>query len=163
MEYEGQLTIEDALQGHRIYSRKKLVWWIYILRWFAIGVVVGLTLVFSKVRMQPLLIVGYIIFVVGIIARHFIVSSETKKRISKQDMLFLPFHSRIDDSGFETHYGKDTNYRNWNEFTGWYEADKYFVLTENVGYRIIPKRVLKNIDQLSELRLVLQKHLGNAG
>jgi len=158
VEYQGQLTLEDVLNGHRIYSHKRLVWWIHTLRWFGIGAAVGLTLALSEKPLPPLLIICYIILVLGIIARYFIVSRETKKHFAKQQILFLPFRSRIDDSGFETHYGKDSIYRDWSQFTGWIESEKYFVLKQSVGFCVVPKRVLSNADQVAQFRGLL-KHI----
>lgn len=161
MEFQGQHTLEDVLICQRLHNRKMVSWWIHTLRWFAIGAIVGLTLALSRVK-SPTLIIGCLVFVVSIVAYYFTMSSQTRRRIARQHLLFLPFRSRIDESGFETHFGKDTNHCSWNEFTGWLENGQYFVLIENVGFRVIPKQVFDNTDQVTQLRTILQKNLGNA-
>ena len=82
--------------------------------------------------------------------------------LSKNTTMYLPFTSRIDESGFETRNDKDVNKRKWSDFSGWLENDSYFILLENVGFRVIPKRILSNKNQVDNLRSLFKQYIGNA-
>ena len=50
----------------------------------------------------------------------------------------------------------------WSDFTGWLENEKYFVLLESIGFRVIPKRIIIRSEQVAELKNLFQRFLGNA-
>ena len=75
----------------------------------------------------------------------------------------LPFHSRLDATGFETASDSDVSRRTWSELRKWRENPDYILLYESTDcFRIIPKRLLGAPGQLEEARRVLEQHLGPA-
>jgi hypothetical protein len=75
--------------------------------------------------------------------------------------LYLPFHTRIDEKGFETRTELDQQQRRWADFKRWCEDGHYFVLVESEStVRVIPKLLLGNAERIAELRELLQRHLG---
>jgi hypothetical protein len=77
--------------------------------------------------------------------------------------LYAPFHTRIDEDGFETCTELHQQQRRWADFTRWCEDGHYFVLVESEStVRVIPNLLLGSTERIAELRELLQRHLGAA-
>ena len=161
MEYSGQLTKEDLLNGFRMFDWQRKHLMMLGLQLSALAVAAVLTLLFSDISRSTILaFCGAIAFLY--LFRHLLHRVRVDTIVTKQSTLYLPFSSSIDDEGFATKSEKESSIRQWADFVGWLENEKYFVLMESVGFRVIPKRVLDRSEQVNELRALLQKHIGNA-
>jgi hypothetical protein len=77
-----------------------------------------------------------------------------------QTLLYRPFSSRIDDTGFATVTDRDRQDRHWSDFSDWFEVDDYFVLIEAGSIvRIIPKRFLQ--EQIEEARTIFMQRISS--
>jgi len=161
MEYTGQLTREDMVNGYRLFNwqKKKII--LLIAKLLIIGLAAICMLLFSNLSQS------FVLIFCGVIAflnffRYLTYKWQIDTLLLKQGTLYLPFSSRIDENGFETKNEKDINVRKWSDFTGWLENEKYFVLLESVGFRVIPKRIITRSEQVAELKNLFQRLLGNA-
>jgi len=161
MEFSGQLTKEDMLNGFRLFDWQKRNLIMLAMQLSAIIVAAILTLIFSNIPDATIYIFcGAIAFLY--LYRYLLHRAAVDTILVKQDTLYLPFCSRIDEVGFSTKSEKESSIRHWPDFVGWLENDRYFILIERTGFRVIPKRILNRSEQVSELRILLQKNIGNA-
>jgi len=161
MEFSGQLTKEDMVNGFRLFDWQKRNLIMLILQLSAIVIATILTLIFSNLpRTTIFIFCGAIAFLY--LYRHLLHRARVDTILAKQDTLYLPFSSRIDEEGFATKSEKESSIRKWSDFVGWLEDGRYFVLMESVGFRVIPKRIIDQNELVNELRTLLQKHIGKA-
>jgi hypothetical protein len=161
LEYDGQLTVDEAERGMRLHIQRKRTWrWMFV-GWFV--VILGSSVLTRRgpilARATPAVVVAVInLGLVFVMLRW-----QIRRSVADQRALYVPFHSRIDDQGFETRTELDRQRRRWSDFRRWYEDERLFVLVESeAGVRIIPKRVLREEGQIAELRHYLRRHLGDA-
>jgi hypothetical protein len=161
MEFSGQLTKEDMVNGFRMFDWQKRNLIMLTLQLSAIVIATVLTLIFSNLSRTTIFIFcGAIAFLY--LYRHLLHRARVDTILVKQDTLYLPFSSRIDEEGFSTKSEKESSIRHWSDFIGWLENERYFILIERVGFRVIPKRIINRSEQVVELKTLLQKYIGNA-
>ncbi|MGD1046654.1 MAG: YcxB family protein [Bacteroidota bacterium] len=161
MEFSGQLTKEDMVNGFRLFDWQKRNLIMLAMQLSVIIIAAILTLIFSNIpRTTIYLFCGAIAFLY--LYRHLSHRASVDTILAKQDTLYLPFSSRIDEVGFSTNSEKESSIRHWPDFVGWLENERYFILIERIGFRVIPKRIIDRSEQTNELRNLLQKHIGNA-
>jgi hypothetical protein len=159
MEYTGQLTVDDAVRGFRLHRRRQPGW-----RWWLLApgllLLAGLAELESRHFGLALAPAVLIVVVLAMTLVQVIVPWQLRGR-SPSRPLYLPFHTRIDEKGFETRTELDQQQRRWADFKRWCEDGHYFVLVESEStVRVIPKLLLGNAERIAELRELLQRHLG---
>lgn len=162
MEYAGQLTVDEATRGLLLHLSRRRIWRRTFIPWFLV-VLVASFLLQSRASLLSQLLPAAIFAAVGFVLVRVAWPRQVRRSAIDQRMLFQPFQSRVDDEGFETRTEFDHQRRRWSDFTLWYEDAVLFVVAESsIGVRVIPKRVLGGEDQVTELRTILQRHLGQA-
>jgi hypothetical protein len=160
MEYEGQHTEHDHVRAYFLHSRRG-----FQKRALIVGIICAVALVLHLQSARPnhwvtgliLLAAGY-----GFWYRYMYIPRWLRRTFNLNRELTKPFHTLVDEEGFETWHGRDQQKRSWADFRAWREDREYILLYEGDDrvYRTVPKRVFASNDDLEAFRELLKRRIG---
>ena len=165
LKYAGQLTPQDLIDAYVIHQRGRSHW-LYPLVILYAGLALWLYLEprISTPRKVPIYLLLLLWPVLTLVHRYIILPWRAKRLFVISPTLGLPFETELDEAGFRTTNGKDTNTRAWSDFLGWRDSGTHLLLYESKAvYRVVPTRVFDGATGLAAARQLFTNRIGPAG
>ncbi len=162
IEYQGELHVEDFLNGYALHRRKARRGKASEVLSIVVGVPLGVAFVLSHPSLATTLVV-----LAGVVILLLYGRWETRRRLRRSFLQAracrIAFHSRFDETGFRTTSAIYDDHREWTDLVRWVQDENYILLYEADDlFRTIPKRLLDADARLAHLGELLATHLGPA-